>query len=94
MAVILEQSNIDELVQLQLELDRKKTVALTAKEKIGEMFISVLGYPSFEGLDTLDSIGRVITEIATEIKYDNKYMPSFLMLKQSYEQTLKQKGKK
>ena len=85
MAEILEQNAIDKLLKLNEELEAKKAVADSAKEKIKEMYINTCGYKCFEDMDTLVSIGLVIKDIAELIHRDSMYFPSFMMLKQSYE---------
>ena len=88
MAEILEQTAIDELLKLNEELEAKKAVAETAKEKIREMYIDSCGYRCFEYMDTLASIGLAIKDIAELIHRDSIYFPSFMLLKQSYENKL------
>lgn len=85
MAEILEQDAIDKLLKLNAELEAKKIIADSAKEKIREMYINTCGYRCFEDMDTLTSIGLVIKDIAELIHRDSIYFPSFMMLKQSYE---------
>lgn len=85
MADILEQDAIDKLLKLNEELETKKAIAQTAKEKIREMYLNTCGYRCFEDMNTLDSIGVVIKNIAQFIPKDSQYLPSFMMLKQSYE---------
>jgi hypothetical protein len=85
MAEILEQNAIDKLLKLNEELEAKKAIADSAKEKIREMYIDTCGYRCFEDMDTLVSIGSVIKDIAELIHRDSIYFPSFMMLKQSYE---------
>ena len=81
----LEQGEVDRLIQLQVELAEKQNKAKTAKEKIKEMFIHEMGYPCFEEMNTLTSIGKVIEELSTGINRDSQYFISFMMLKQSYQ---------
>ena len=85
MAVILQQNAVDDLVQVAMELQKKQLIADTAKDKIREMYLDTCGYKCFEDMDTMSSIRIVIQDIAQFIAEDSQYLPSFLMLKQSYE---------
>ena len=85
MAVILQQDGVDDLVQVALELQAKQLVADTAKDKIREMYLDTCVYRCFENMDTMESIGLVIKDIAQLIDKHSIYFPSFMMLKQSYE---------
>ncbi len=81
----LEQSAIDELVAEAAILLERRRLATDAKIKINEMCKAVIGYINIEQMDTLSSIGIVISDINNFITPDSIYYPSFTNLKLSYQ---------
>ena len=85
MGQFLDQSKIDEFVKLQ----EKRILADSAKKKIEEMYLYTLGYPTLADLESLQDIGIVISEISRDISETSEYYPSFMMLKTSYSNFMK-----
>lgn len=89
MSQFLDQNAID-LIEFELaQVSIKKEFALIATEKVKDMYFKVIGQFCVHQLDSLDSIGSAISDIESLIRPNNKYYPSFLMLKRSYQNRVK-----
>ena len=80
MEQFLDQTKIDQLLAAQEKISK----AESAKEKIQQMYMYTLGYPTLEHMNTLSSINIVIADISGSISKDSEYYPSFIMLRDSY----------
>lgn len=84
MSGFLDQSEIDRLEVELVQLNVKKELAESAKEKVRVMYYDIVGSPLFTSLDTLEEIGKAINDMDIRIKPDSKYSLAFINLKSSY----------
>lgn len=84
MSGFLDQSEIDRLEVELVQLNAKKELAESAKEKVRVMYYDIVGSPLFTNLDTLEEIGKAINDMDIRIKPDSKYSLAFINLKSSY----------
>ena len=84
MSGFLDQSEIDRIQQELAGLSHKKDLAESAKDKIRNMYYDTIGYPINSAFDSLEEIGRCVTDVGLSIQSNSKYFQSFNILKSSY----------
>ena len=85
---ILEQDEIDRLQRELANLDKRKDLALRAREKIRDMYLNIMSVALLSDLETLEEIGDTINRINLKITHKSKHYDSFNLLKQSYQRRL------